>query len=71
MTYLSTATRCPAPSRRNILGLLHDLVSTYRARKRFRVDLERMAHENPHLIADIGLTKWQVEAEVAKRFWQP
>jgi uncharacterized protein YjiS (DUF1127 family) len=52
------------------LSALQDIVATYRARRRFRCDLERMAKENPHLIADIGLTKWQVEAEVAKRFWQ-
>jgi len=29
-----------------------------------------MAKDNPHLIDDIGLTKRQVEAETAKRFWQ-
>ncbi|EHK54991.1 hypothetical protein MAXJ12_22541 [Mesorhizobium alhagi CCNWXJ12-2] len=29
-----------------------------------------MSKDNPHLIDDIGLTKRQVEAEIAKRFWQ-
>ena len=49
---------------------LRDWIATYRARRRFRCDLERMSKESPHLIADIGLTKAQAEAEVAKRFWQ-
>jgi len=49
---------------------LRGLIETYRARRRFRCDLEQMSKENPHLIADIGLTRWQAEAEVAKRFWQ-
>jgi uncharacterized protein YjiS (DUF1127 family) len=29
-----------------------------------------MAKANPHLIEDIGMKKWQVEAEIAKPFWQ-
>ena len=29
-----------------------------------------MSKDNPDLIDDIGLTKRQVEAEIAKPFWQ-
>jgi uncharacterized protein YjiS (DUF1127 family) len=75
MTHVSAL--IPAPARpvdspRQLYGLaaLQGLFATYRARRRFRCDLERMAKENPHLIADIGLTRWQAEAEVAKRFWR-
>ena len=39
-------------------------------RKRFRWELEQMSKANPHLIGDIGLTRRQVEAEIAKSFWQ-
>ena len=75
MTHISTldqATSRPADVSRRHHGLvtLRRRIATYRARRRFRCDLEQMSKENPHLIADIGLTKWQAEAEVAKRFWQ-
>ncbi len=43
---------------------------TWRERMRFRWELEQMSKDNPHLIDDIGLTKRQVEAELAKPFWQ-
>lgn len=43
---------------------------TWRERIRFRWQLRQMSKENPHLIDDIGLTRQQVEAELAKRFWQ-
>jgi len=43
---------------------------TWRERIRFRWQLRRMSKDNPHLIDDIGLTRQQVEAEIAKRFWQ-
>ena len=39
-------------------------------RIRFRWELEQKLKANPHLIDDIGLTKRQVEAEIAKPFWQ-
>ena len=39
-------------------------------RIRFRWELEQMSEANPHLIDDIGLTRRQVEAEIAKPFWQ-
>lgn len=43
---------------------------TWRERIRFRWELEQMSKANPHLIDDIGLTRRQVEAEIAKPFWQ-
>ncbi|MFD2053413.1 DUF1127 domain-containing protein [Mesorhizobium calcicola] len=43
---------------------------TWRERIRFRWQLEQMSKDNPHLIDDIGLTKRQVEEEIAKPFWQ-
>lgn len=45
-------------------------ISTWRARRRFRWDLEQIARDNPHLIYDIGLSRWQIEVEIAKRFWE-
>jgi uncharacterized protein YjiS (DUF1127 family) len=46
------------------------IFSTWDERIRFRWDLEQMSRDNPHLIDDIGLTRRQVEAEIAKPFWQ-
>lgn len=46
------------------------LVATWRERMHFRWELARMAKGNPHLIDDIGLTRRQLEAEIAKPFWQ-
>lgn len=47
-----------------------NLLATWRERIRARWKLAQMAQENPHLLKDIGLTKQQVETEIAKRFWQ-
>ena len=46
------------------------MIAIWRERMRFRWKLERLARETPHLVDDIGLTRRQVEAEIAKRFWQ-
>ena len=66
----------PAPmefdnvSRRHYsLATLRNMIATWRERRRFRWELEQMSKDNPHLIDDIGLTKRQVEAEIAKPFW--
>ncbi|GLS39971.1 hypothetical protein GCM10010869_55680 [Mesorhizobium tianshanense] len=56
-------------SRRH-LTTLRSIIATWRERIRFRWELEQMLKANPHLIDDIGLTKRQAEAEIAKRFWQ-
>lgn len=61
----------PKPvSRRPGLAELIQLILVWRARRRFRWDLEQIARDNPHLIYDIGLSRWQIEAEIAKRFWE-
>ena len=52
------------------LASLRTMIATWDAHKRFRWKLEQMLKDNPHLIDDIGLTKRQVEAEIAKPFWQ-
>lgn len=51
-------------------SLLRSILATWHERIRARWNLTQMARENPHLLKDIGLTKQQVETEVAKRFWQ-
>jgi uncharacterized protein YjiS (DUF1127 family) len=51
------------------LANLRHMIAVWRLRRRFRWDLEQLAKDNPHLIYDIGLTRWQIEAEIAKRFW--
>ena len=58
------------PCRRYSLATLRRLIATWDERKRFRKELEDMAKTNPHMIEDIGLKRWQVEAEIAKPFWQ-
>ncbi|MGO1075718.1 DUF1127 domain-containing protein [Inquilinus sp. CA228] len=58
-------------SRRHLsLATLRSMIATWRERIRLRRKLAQMSTANPHLIADIGLTRRQVEAEVAKPFWQ-
>jgi uncharacterized protein YjiS (DUF1127 family) len=57
--------------RRYGLAALQGAIATWRERTRFRRELERMSRDNPHLIDDIGLTRRQVEEEIAKLpFWQ-
>ncbi|TIO08932.1 DUF1127 domain-containing protein [Mesorhizobium sp.] len=52
------------------LATPRSVIAAWRRRIRFRWELEQMSRANPHLIDDIGLTRRQVEAEIAKRFWQ-
>jgi uncharacterized protein YjiS (DUF1127 family) len=56
--------------RRYSLATLRSTIATWSEQVRFRWKLEQLAKDNPHLIDDIGLTRWQVEEEIAKRFWQ-
>ncbi|HEV2509779.1 DUF1127 domain-containing protein [Bosea sp. (in: a-proteobacteria)] len=49
---------------------LQGLLATWCERIRARWKLAQMAQENPHLLKDIGLTKQQVETEIAKPFWR-
>ena len=52
------------------LASLQNMIATWRWRRHYRWELEERARSNPHLIEDIGLTTREVEAEIAKRFWQ-
>ncbi|AJD41249.1 DUF1127 domain-containing protein [Rhizobium sp. SEMIA 4085] len=52
------------------LATLRSVFATWDERKRLRWQLEQKSKDNPHLIEDIGLTRRQVEAEIAKPFWQ-
>lgn len=49
---------------------LSETIATWQERQRFRRNLREMSDANPHLLADIGLSRRQVEAEIAKPFWQ-
>lgn len=63
----------PGPSMepaRRYLAITRGIIAAWSERVRLRWDLEQMAKANPHLIDDIGLTKRQVEAEIAKPFWR-
>lgn len=64
------ATPDPEPRRYSGFGMLAGLIEAWEERARFRWDLEQMVKANPHLIDDIGLTRRQAEAEIAKPFWQ-
>jgi uncharacterized protein YjiS (DUF1127 family) len=58
------------PRRHYSLATLRGIMAAWEERKRVRWELEQMSRDNPHLIDDIGLTRRQVEAEIAKPFWQ-
>jgi uncharacterized protein YjiS (DUF1127 family) len=75
MTHIADFTTTPArptglAHHHSGVSIFRDMMQRYRIRRRFRFDLVRMLNENPHLISDIGLTRRQAEAEIAKRFWQ-
>jgi len=60
-----------ASRRRYSLASLQNAIATWRRQTRFRWDLKRMLEVNPHLIDDIGLTRREVDEEIAKLpFWQ-
>lgn len=52
------------------LATLRSIIATWGERIMLRWELEQKLKANPHLIDDIGLTRQQVEAEIAKPFWQ-
>ena len=66
MRHVSTAGPFALPD----LARLRARLAAWEARLRFRRDLARKTAETPHLIADIGLTRAAVEAEIAKPFWR-
>lgn len=49
---------------------LRDMIAKWRDRDRFRAELERKLRDDPHLIDDIGMTRRQIEEELARPFWQ-
>ncbi|MFK0275951.1 DUF1127 domain-containing protein [Ensifer sp. NPDC090286] len=49
---------------------LRRMVAAWRERNQFHIELERKLKGDPHLIDDIGLTRRQVEEELARPFWQ-
>lgn len=59
-----------APRRHYGLATLRSILATWSERARFRRKLEQMSKATPHLIDDIGFTRRQAEAEIAKHFWQ-
>ena len=59
------------PRRHYSLASLRSIVVIWSERIRVRWELQQMSKANPHLIDDIGLTPRQVEAEIARPFWQP
>ncbi|WP_373413885.1 DUF1127 domain-containing protein [Ensifer aridi] len=52
------------------LATLRSIIATWGERIRFRWELEQKLRDDPHLIDDIGLTRREVEAEIAKPVWQ-
>ena len=70
-TKRSRPTAGRVPRHRFNLALLFSNIAAWRQRTRFRWELKRLAKDNAYLIDDIGLTKEQVEEEIAKLpFWQ-
>ncbi len=55
-----------ADSPRSLWGL----IKTWDDRAYYRGQLARLASHTPELIDDIGLTRKQIEAEIAKPFWR-
>ncbi|RWB53668.1 DUF1127 domain-containing protein [Mesorhizobium sp.] len=68
----ATVVRPSETSRRRFsLATLRSIVAGWREQTHFRWDLKRISETNPHLIDDIGLTRHQVDEEIAKLpFWQ-
>ncbi|ODA97345.1 hypothetical protein BFX40_05065 [Mesorhizobium sp. SEMIA 3007] len=70
------AVRCGArvgqtSRRRYSLATLRNTIAAWRQKTRYRWDLKRISEVNPHLIDDIGLTRREVDEEIAKLpFWQ-
>ena len=62
--------RTVSPGRAVSPAGLRNTLESWEERKRFRLKLEDMLKTAPHLIEDIGLTRKQVVAEIAKPFWR-
>lgn len=60
----------PASHRRCRLAIQRGIFAIWGERMRFRWEMERKLEDDPRLIDDIGLTRRQVEEEIAKPFWR-
>lgn len=60
----------PASHRRCRLAIHRSIFAIWGERMRFRWEMERKLEDDPRLIDDIGLTRRQVEEEIAKPFWR-
>ncbi|MDX3973754.1 DUF1127 domain-containing protein [Shinella sp.] len=70
MSHSLPAGSADVSNRPSSLTVLRNTITIWDKRQRFRWDLAQKSKANPHLIDDIGLTTQQVEAEIAKPFWQ-
>jgi uncharacterized protein YjiS (DUF1127 family) len=57
-------------SSRSKEGKMHNTVTAWIARHRYRRDLVRQLELGNHLIKDIGLTLEQALSEIGKPFWR-
>ena len=60
----------PASHRRCRLAIQRSIFAIWGERMRFRREMERKLEDDPSLIDYIGLTRRQVEEEIAKPFWR-
>jgi uncharacterized protein YjiS (DUF1127 family) len=56
---------------RTNLARIGAVLGSWRARRRYRLELARLLQSAPHLIDDIGLLRQHAEREAAKPFWRP
>jgi uncharacterized protein YjiS (DUF1127 family) len=54
---------------RSALGAIGAVLKAWKRRSRSRRELRRLIESDPHLLADVGLAKEQVERELTKQFW--
>ena len=59
-----------SPNLRYTPAALRSVIAAWRERIYFRRELEQLLKNNPELIDDVGLTKRQIEAAIAKPFWR-
>ena len=59
--------RSPAAHRTGLAKRVADLVRLWRARRRERQTFSCLGHRE---LRDIGLSRWEVEQELAKPFWR-
>jgi uncharacterized protein YjiS (DUF1127 family) len=67
---IASAAPAEASRRRFSVAAVRSTVATWRWRIGYRKELDEMWKANPYLVDDIGMTKWQLEAEIVKPFWR-